>query len=54
MIDRGKCLGPGYVPGFGRVTVYASILRTDRLIVLTKRDEWRTVPRSRVTFTKKG
>ena len=52
MIDRGACLGPAYVAGYGRVTVYHHVRKADVLIVLTNRDEWKTVTRDRVTFVK--
>lgn len=51
MIDRGVCLGPGYVRGIGRVVIYASAVQ-GQLIVLDRKDTWRSLPRDRVIFTK--
>lgn len=52
MNDRGECLGPGYVKGLGAVVIYAS-LQPGTLIVLDRRDEWRTLPRGRVQFRRR-
>lgn len=50
---RGAAIGPGYVKGFGSVKVFADLDRPDVLHILTNRDEWRTVARTKVTFTKR-
>lgn len=50
---RGAEIGPGYVPGLGRVRVWADLDSPNILHILTNRDETRIVARNRVTFTKR-
>ena len=50
---RGAELGWGYVKGMGRVRVFQDIDNTKWLIVLDRSDQFRSVERSRVIFTKR-
>lgn len=53
MLRRGALLGRGYVKNIGMVDIYHDTDNPKMFICLDKRDNWRFIPRTRVSFRKR-